>query len=44
MTKNRFNIFHGAIIALFILSFNGCGYKDNPTYVKDDNKTQNLNK
>jgi len=37
------NIFHGVIIALFILSFNGCGYKDNPIYV-DDTKTQNLNK
>lgn len=30
------------IIAGFILSFNGCGYKGDPIYVKDEVKIQNL--
>jgi len=32
-----------AIIAGFVLSFNGCGYKGDPVYVEDKNiKTQNI--
>ena len=35
MLKNIYNltsIFHGAIIAMFLLSLNGCGYKAAPFY------------
>ena len=30
------------IIAGFILSFNGCGYKGDPIYVNDKQNSQNL--
>ncbi|MFK2822026.1 hypothetical protein [Arcobacter sp. YIC-80] len=30
------------IIAGFILSFNGCGYKGDPTYIKDEKKSKDL--
>ncbi|WP_267285272.1 hypothetical protein [Halarcobacter mediterraneus] len=39
MTKYFVNFFHTLIIAGILLSFSGCGYKDNPTYV-DNNKKQ----
>ena len=39
MTKYFIQFFHTLIIAGFILSFNGCGYKGDPKYV-EDNPTQ----
>jgi hypothetical protein len=36
MTKNFINFFHAIIIAGFILSFSGCGYKAPPVYVEDN--------
>ncbi|WP_404317916.1 hypothetical protein [Malaciobacter canalis] len=38
MIKNCRNFFHIAIIAVFLLALNGCGYKANPVY--DDNKIE----
>lgn len=35
MTKYFINFFHALIIAGFILSFSGCGYKADPVYVPD---------
>ncbi len=40
MTKYFVNFFHGLIIAGFILSFSGCGYKDNPKYISKDSSNQ----
>ncbi|MGB1227371.1 MAG: hypothetical protein ACPG9K_05710 [Poseidonibacter sp.] len=34
MTKYFIQFFHTLIIAGFILSFNGCGYKGDPVYVE----------
>ncbi|MDY3204660.1 MAG: hypothetical protein RBR70_06280, partial [Arcobacter sp.] len=36
MTKYFINFFHTLIIAGFILSFNGCGYKGDPIYLQSD--------
>ncbi|MDD3007949.1 MAG: hypothetical protein PHQ70_03655 [Arcobacter sp.] len=36
MTKYFINFFHTLIIAGFILSFSGCGYKDDPIYLQSD--------
>jgi hypothetical protein len=36
MTKYFINFFHGLIIAGFILSFSGCGYKDDPKYIQQE--------
>ena len=44
MIKYFVNFFHGLIIAGFILSFNGCGYKGDPVYVPSDSKTEQSNK
>jgi predicted small lipoprotein YifL len=32
------------IIASFILSLSGCGYKDDPTYIQSDSKVAQNNK
>ena len=44
MTKYFINFFHGLIIAGFILSFSGCGYKGDPIYVKKDVQAEQNNK
>jgi len=45
MTKYFINFFHALIIAGFILSFSGCGYKDDPIYLpKDTQVAQNNDK
>ncbi|MDX3959764.1 hypothetical protein Q6A90_06080 [Aliarcobacter skirrowii] len=41
MTKNLINIFHGLIIASFLFSLSGCGYKADPRYSAPAEKTQN---
>ncbi len=41
MTKYFINFFHTLIIASFILSFSGCGYKGPPVYVNDVKSEQN---
>ncbi|MDO8454658.1 MAG: hypothetical protein Q7S59_08825 [Sulfurimonas sp.] len=33
--NNLTSIFHLAIIAMFLLSLNGCGYKKAPYYLED---------
>ncbi|KLE08957.1 hypothetical protein AF79_07025 [Aliarcobacter butzleri L354] len=43
MTKYFTNFFHTLIIASFILSFSGCGYKADPIYVSSD-KQEQINK
>ena len=43
MTKYFTNFFHTLIIAGFILSFSGCGYKDTPTYLAPDSSIANNN-
>jgi len=40
MTKYFINFFHVLIIASFILSFSGCGYKADPIYVPADSSTE----
>ena len=40
MTKYFVNFFHGLIIAGFILSLSGCGYKGDPIYIKKDSSTE----
>ncbi|MFA9374039.1 hypothetical protein [Poseidonibacter sp.] len=42
MTNYFIHFFHSLIIAGFILSFNGCGYKGDPIYVSEKT-TQNQN-
>ncbi|WP_419769551.1 MAG: lipoprotein [Candidatus Marinarcus sp.] len=32
MSKNIINFFHACIIASFLLSLSGCGYKGDPVY------------
>lgn len=32
---NLTNIFHVAIITVFLLSLSGCGYKDDPYYLQE---------
>ena len=44
MTKYFINFFHTLIIAGFILSFSGCGYKGPPVYVDEDIQSQQQNK
>ena len=44
MTKYFINFFHTLIIAGFILSFSGCGFKDDPVYVPTDTVAQNNDK
>ena len=44
MTKYFINFFHTLIIAGFILSFSGCGYKGDPIYVKKDAQIEQNNK
>ncbi len=44
MTKYFINFFHGLIIAGFILSFSGCGYKADPIYIKKDVQAEQNNK
>ena len=34
-SNNIRRIFHTLIIAIFLLSLNGCGYKDDPYYEED---------
>ncbi|MAC84922.1 MAG: hypothetical protein CL624_12395 [Arcobacter sp.] len=41
VTKNMKYLIY-FIIAGFILSFNGCGYKGDPVYINDSDKSQNL--
>ena len=43
MTKYFINFFHTLIIAGFILSFSGCGYKDNPIYLPTDSSIEQNN-
>ena len=43
MTKYFINFFHTLIIAGFILSFSGCGYKDNPIYLAPDSSAVQSN-
>lgn len=43
MTKYFINFFHTLIIAGFILSFSGCGYKDNPIYLAPDSSVAKSN-
>jgi predicted small lipoprotein YifL len=44
MTKYFINFFHTLIIAGFILSFSGCGYKGDPIYIKKDAQIEQNNK
>lgn len=41
MSKYIINFFHGLIIAIFLTSFSGCGYKDDPIYISDDKTLEN---
>ena len=43
MTKYFINFFHMLIVAGFILSFSGCGYKDDPKYIQQDSSTEQNN-
>ncbi|CAM3588967.1 MULTISPECIES: hypothetical protein [Arcobacter] len=43
MTKYFINFFHGLIIAGFILSFSGCGYKADPVYVPSKSSVEESN-
>ncbi|MDD4329302.1 MAG: hypothetical protein PHD79_05055 [Aliarcobacter sp.] len=43
MTKYFINFFHGLIIAGFILSFSGCGYKGDPVYIQEDSSVKQNN-
>ncbi|WP_265588967.1 hypothetical protein [Candidatus Marinarcus aquaticus] len=40
MSKNFVNFFHAAIIAVFLLSLSGCGYKADPVYVNEQQQVQ----
>ncbi len=44
MTKYFINFFHTLIVAGFILSFSGCGYKGDPIYIKKDAQVEQNNK
>jgi predicted small lipoprotein YifL len=41
MRKNIVYFFHACIIASFLLSFSGCGYKADPVYVNDQEQPAN---
>lgn len=44
MTKYFTNFFHALIVASFILSFSGCGWKGDPIYVSPEQKIKNEKK
>lgn len=43
MTKYFINFFHMLIVAGFILSFSGCGYKGDPVYISPDSSIDQNN-